>query len=88
MLPRPGAQNSSKNAGLFVRALRMSGMENEVVVVRDGVEALDFLFGRSDYAARDTAIMPRSRPRFWPRRETYLPPRGQLLRGQGGGEVP
>lgn len=52
-------EDRPKNAGLFVRALRMSGVENEVVVARDGVEALDFLFGHGGYAGRDTAIAPR-----------------------------
>lgn len=52
-------EDRPQNAVLFVRALRMSGVENKVVVVRDGVEALDFLFGRGGYAGRDTAISPR-----------------------------
>lgn len=52
-------EDRPKNADLFVRALRMSGVENEVVVARDGVEALDFLFGHGGYAGRDTAIAPR-----------------------------
>jgi two-component system response regulator len=29
-----------------------------VIVVRDGVEALNYLFGKGIYAERDTSIMP------------------------------
>ncbi len=31
---------------------------NEVVVARDGVEALDYLFGTGIHAGRDTRVMP------------------------------
>lgn len=40
------------------RALRKNNIVNEVVVVRDGVEALDYLFGTGTYADRDMQIMP------------------------------
>ena len=47
------------NADLFARVLRMYGYSNEKVTVGDGVEALDFLFGRDDYAGRDVSALPR-----------------------------
>ena len=44
---------------LALRALKKSGVPNEVVVARDGVEALDYLFARGPHAGRDTSAMPR-----------------------------
>ena len=43
---------------LAIRALRKNNIENEIVVARDGVEALDFLFGRGEYSGRDLSNMP------------------------------
>lgn len=43
---------------LTLRALNKSKILNELVVARDGAEALDFLFGTGDYAGRDTSIQP------------------------------
>jgi two-component system response regulator len=40
---------------LTLRAFRRSHLMNPVVVVRDGVEALDFLFARGAYADRGPA---------------------------------
>jgi CheY-like chemotaxis protein len=43
---------------LTVRALRRHDVADEIVVVRDGVEAIDFLLGKGAYAGRDTGIRP------------------------------
>jgi len=43
---------------LTLRALRKNKILNEVKVVRDGAEALDYLFGAGKYAGRDTMEMP------------------------------
>jgi two-component system, response regulator len=43
---------------LTLRALKKNHIANEVVVARDGVEALDFLFGTGKHAGRDTTIQP------------------------------
>jgi two-component system response regulator len=43
---------------LTLRALRKNNVLNEVVVARDGVEALDYLFGTGGHSGRDTAVMP------------------------------
>ena len=43
---------------LTLRALKNNHIVNEVAVVRDGVEALDYLFAGGAYAGRDTGIMP------------------------------
>ncbi len=43
---------------LTLRALRKNKILNEVTVVRDGAEALDYLFGAGKYAGRDIRDMP------------------------------
>jgi two-component system response regulator len=43
---------------LTLRALRKNNILNEVVIARDGAEALDFLFGRGPFAGRDVTIQP------------------------------
>src|SRR5438093_6468487 len=43
---------------LTLRALRRNRVTNEVVVARDGVEALDYLLGTGAYQGRDTSILP------------------------------
>lgn len=43
---------------LAKRALKKNNIKNEVVVAHDGIEALDYLFGRGAYAGRDLNEMP------------------------------
>jgi two-component system, response regulator len=43
---------------LTLRALKKNNVTGEVVIARDGVEALDYLFATGDYAGRDTTVMP------------------------------
>ena len=43
---------------LTLRALRKNQILNEIVVARDGAEALDYLFGTGVHAGRDTSIQP------------------------------
>ena len=43
---------------LAIRALKKNNISNEVVVARDGVEALDYLFGTGAHAGRDMREMP------------------------------
>lgn len=43
---------------LTMRAFRQSRITNEVVIVSDGQQALDFLFGEGAYAGRDTSEAP------------------------------
>ena len=43
---------------LTLRALKKNNIQNEVVIARDGVEALDYLFGTGAYAGRDTSNVP------------------------------
>lgn len=43
---------------LAIRALKKNNISNEVVVARNGVEALDYLFGTGAHAGRDMSVMP------------------------------
>jgi CheY-like chemotaxis protein len=43
---------------LTLHALKKNNIRNEVIVVNDGAEALDFLFGNGNHADRDLSIMP------------------------------
>ncbi len=43
---------------LTLRALEKNKVTNEVVVVRDGQEALDYLFGAGAHAGRGASVMP------------------------------
>jgi two-component system, response regulator len=43
---------------LTTRALKKANIENAMAVVRDGEEALDYLFGRGAYAGRDVSDLP------------------------------
>ncbi|MBI3853286.1 MAG: response regulator [Verrucomicrobia bacterium] len=43
---------------LTLRALRKGGVLNDVVVARDGVEALEFLFASGKHAQRDPSQQP------------------------------
>lgn len=43
---------------LTTRALKKNHILNEVVIMRDGAETLDYLFGTGAYADRDIRVMP------------------------------
>jgi len=43
---------------LTLRALKKNNIRNEVVVARDGNEALDYLFGTGVHSGRDLSVMP------------------------------
>ncbi|MRR07914.1 MAG: response regulator, partial [Deltaproteobacteria bacterium] len=43
---------------LTLRAIRKHNIASEITVARDGVEALDFLFGTGTHGGRDTSTMP------------------------------
>lgn len=43
---------------LTLRALKKAGIANRIEVMRDGAEALDFVFCAGKYAGRDTDDMP------------------------------
>jgi len=51
-------EDNADDEALTLRALRKNNIRNEVVVARDGAEALDYLFGAGAHAGRDINIMP------------------------------
>jgi two-component system response regulator len=51
-------EDDPDNEALTLRALRRGGVQHTLVVARDGVEALDYLFGTGRYAGRDLEVMP------------------------------
>jgi two-component system, response regulator len=51
-------EDNPDDEALTLRAFTKSNIANQVVVARDGVEALDFLFGTGAYAGRDLRIQP------------------------------
>ncbi len=52
-------EDNPDDEALTLRALKKNQILNPVVVVRDGAEALDYLFGSGDYAARDAEDVPK-----------------------------
>jgi two-component system response regulator len=51
-------EDNPDDEALTQRALKKNNITNEVVVARDGVEALDYLFGTGPYAGRDVTALP------------------------------
>ena len=51
-------EDSPDDEELTTRALRQAKIANDIVVARDGAEAVDFLFGEGAHAGRDLARMP------------------------------
>ena len=51
-------EDNPRDEALTLRALKKSNVVNDVVVARDGVEALDYLFGTGAHADRDASDMP------------------------------
>jgi two-component system response regulator len=51
-------EDNADDEELTVRALKKNNVTNDLVVARDGVEALDYLFGTGAYAGRDTTVLP------------------------------
>jgi CheY-like chemotaxis protein len=51
-------EDNPDDEALTHRALKKNNIGNEVVVARDGAEALDYLFGTGVYEGRDLSTMP------------------------------
>ncbi len=52
-------EDNPDDVELTLRAFRKNKIANNTVIVRDGAEALDYLFGTGTYADRDTSDAPR-----------------------------
>jgi two-component system response regulator len=51
-------EDNPDDVTLTLRAFKKNNIMNEVVVAQDGVEAVDYLFGRGAYSGRDTSVLP------------------------------
>jgi len=51
-------EDNADDEALTMRALSKNKITNKIVVARDGVEALDYLFGTGLYVGRDTSVQP------------------------------
>ena len=51
-------EDNSDDEALTIRALKQHNIANEVVVARNGTEALDYLFGTGAHQGRDLEDMP------------------------------
>jgi len=52
-------EDNMSDAELAIRALRKNNIVNNLVHLKDGAETLDFLFGRGNYAGRNTNNKPK-----------------------------
>ena len=53
-------EDNPDDEALTIRALKKNNIGNRLVVVRDGAEALDFLFCTGIYAERDPYDVPQT----------------------------
>lgn len=51
-------EDNADDEALTLRALKKNNIGNEVVVARDGVEALDYLFATGPYQGRNANVLP------------------------------
>ncbi len=51
-------EDNDDDLELAMRAFRLNHVLNDIVVARDGVEALEYLFGTGPHAGRNLCIMP------------------------------
>ncbi|HMB44464.1 MAG TPA: response regulator [Candidatus Methanoperedens sp.] len=51
-------EDNPDDVALTLRALNKNNIANEVIVAKDGVEALDYLFGEGAYAGCDATSVP------------------------------
>ena len=51
-------EDNANDEALTLRAFQLNDIKNPVVVARDGVEALEYLFGTGAYAGRDARVLP------------------------------
>lgn len=51
-------EDNPDDVELTLRALKKNNIKNEIIVAKDGVEALDYLFGQGKHSGRDLGDMP------------------------------
>ena len=50
------AEDNARDAELTIRALKQGGLANALLWVKDGQQALDFLFRQGEYSARQNTV--------------------------------
>ncbi len=51
-------EDNPDDEALTIRAFQKNNLANDIVVARDGAEALEYLFGTGRYAGRDSSEQP------------------------------
>jgi CheY-like chemotaxis protein len=51
-------EDNASDEKLTVLAFKKCGISNEVVVMRDGAAALDYIFGTGQHVGRDAGVLP------------------------------
>ncbi len=51
-------EDNPDDVELTLRALKKGNILNDVIVAKDGAEALDYLFGQGAHAGRDVRVLP------------------------------
>ena len=51
-------EDNADDEALTVRALKKNHLQNELIVARDGAEAIEYLFGEGQYDGRDISQLP------------------------------
>ncbi|MBC6904979.1 response regulator [Saccharophagus sp. K07] len=52
------AEDNPDDQELALRAFRKSNLSNDIIVVNDGMEALDYLFGRGKFSGEEPPPLP------------------------------
>lgn len=52
-------EDSISDAELTIRALKKNNLANNLIHLKNGAEALDFMFGRGAYSHRDASVVPK-----------------------------
>ena len=51
-------EDNASDEKLTVLAFKQCGVSNEIVVMRDGAAALDYIFGTGKHAGREVSVLP------------------------------
>jgi two-component system response regulator len=51
-------EDNPDDEALTLRALKKNNISNQVILARDGAEALDYLFGTGTHSGRDPTLLP------------------------------
>lgn len=52
-------EDNMNDAELTIRALKKRNLANNLIHLKDGAQALDFLFGEGESAGRDISVLPK-----------------------------